>query len=100
MISSSSFPVLRPNSRSFVVGGTSVSAPSLSGIINAAGGFRTGSAAENQEIYSRFERGFNDIFYGSRGAEHRRLRASGIRFVHGSGLGEWARREVTIGLPR
>ena len=67
MISSSSFPVLRPNSRSFVVGGTSVSAPSLSGIMNAAGGFRTCSAAENQEIYSRFERGFNDIFYGSCG---------------------------------
>lgn len=51
----------------FVVGGTSVSAPSLSGIINAAGGFRASSAAENQEIYTRFGRGFNDILYGNCG---------------------------------
>ncbi|HUH62827.1 MAG TPA: S53 family peptidase [Terracidiphilus sp.] len=51
----------------FIVGGTSVAAPSLAGIINAAGGFRASSAAENQEIYSRFGRGFNDILYGNCG---------------------------------
>jgi kumamolisin len=51
----------------YVVGGTSVSAPSLAGIINSAGAFRTSSAAENLEIYTRFERGFNDIIYGNCG---------------------------------
>ncbi len=51
----------------FIVGGTSVSAPSLSGIINSAGGFRASSAAENQVIYSPFNRGFNDIVYGNCG---------------------------------
>lgn len=36
----------------FVVGGTSVAAPSLAGIINRAGGFSASSNAENTKIYT------------------------------------------------
>lgn len=36
----------------FIVGGTSVAAPSLSGIVNAANKFRASSQAENQELLS------------------------------------------------
>jgi kumamolisin len=54
----------------FVVGGTSVSAPSLAGIVNAAGGFRNSSQDENQELYNHiFGGSFNDIVYGTCG-EH------------------------------
>jgi kumamolisin len=53
----------------FIVGGTSVAAPSLSGIINAAGSFRRSSQAENQLIYNNVFNGFDfrDIVYGSCG---------------------------------
>jgi kumamolisin len=52
----------------FVVGGTSVSAPALAGIVNAAGSFRESSQAENSEIYKHmFHGGFRDIFYGTCG---------------------------------
>jgi kumamolisin len=54
----------------FVVGGTSVAAPSLSGIINAAGGFRASSQAENQDIYSHIlfsGDDFRDIVFGNCG---------------------------------
>ncbi|MGC1484807.1 MAG: hypothetical protein WA789_13510 [Candidatus Acidiferrum sp.] len=54
----------------FVVGGTSVSAPSLAGIVNAAGGFRNSSQDENRELYNHIIGGsFNDTFYGTCG-EH------------------------------
>ena len=53
----------------FIVGGTSVAAPSLSGIINAAGRFHASSQAENQEIYSNVFNGFDfrSITYGTCG---------------------------------
>lgn len=51
----------------YVVGGTSVSSPSLAGIVNAAGAFRPSSQAENQAIYSGDPFAFNDITYGDCG---------------------------------
>ncbi|MGB6484953.1 MAG: S53 family peptidase [Candidatus Acidiferrales bacterium] len=53
----------------YIVGGTSVAAPSLSGIINSAGSFRRSSQAENQLIYGNLFNGFDfrDISYGSCG---------------------------------
>lgn len=54
----------------FIVGGTSVSAPSLAGIVNAAGGLRNSSQEENRELYNHlFGGSFNDIVYGTCG-EH------------------------------
>jgi kumamolisin len=52
-----------------VVGGTSVSAPALSGIINLAGKFRTSSQLENAEIYEQVgkSRDFRDIEFGNCG---------------------------------
>jgi kumamolisin len=52
-----------------VVGGTSVSAPSLSGIINAAGKFSASSQLENAEIYEQVgrNRDFRDIEFGNCG---------------------------------
>jgi kumamolisin len=52
----------------FIVGGTSVAAPSLAGIVNAAGSFNVSSAAENREIYNHlFSNTFNTIVYGNCG---------------------------------
>jgi len=52
----------------YVVGGTSVSAPSLAGIVNAAGRFKSSSVAENQEIYfPAGGRDFSDIVFGNCG---------------------------------
>jgi kumamolisin len=51
----------------YVVGGTSVSSPSLAGIVNAANSFRKSSAAENMKLYTDRDRDFNDITYGDCG---------------------------------
>ena len=53
----------------FVVGGTSVSAPSLAGIINASGRFAPSSQAENSDIYRNLDNplAFRDIVYGNCG---------------------------------
>ncbi len=51
----------------FIVGGTSVAAPSLAGIVNAAGSFHSSSQAENAELYSDSSNDFNDIIYGDCG---------------------------------
>jgi subtilase family serine protease len=50
-----------------IVGGTSIAAPSLAGIVNAAGNFHASSAAELAAIYSSFGRGsgFADIQSGT-----------------------------------
>jgi len=50
-----------------VVGGTSVAAPSLAGVINAAGSFYTSSAAELTAIYAELGQGigFSDIVSGT-----------------------------------
>ena len=51
----------------YVVGGTSVSSPALAGIVNAAGSFLSGSAAENALLYSGKPKDFNDVTYGNCG---------------------------------
>jgi subtilase family serine protease len=51
----------------YVVGGTSVSAPSLAGILNAAGSFAPSSAAENAMLYTGRGKAFNNINYGNCG---------------------------------
>jgi len=53
------------------VGGTSVSSPTLAGIINAAGTFNTSTAAENGEAYTdyanptKYKADWRDITSGS-----------------------------------
>ena len=55
------------------VGGTSVSSPTLAGIINAAGTFNTSTAAENGEVYkdyansTKYKADWRDIISGSNG---------------------------------
>jgi kumamolisin len=51
----------------YVIGGTSVSAPSLAGIINAAGSFAASSQAENAMLYTGRGKAFNNINYGNCG---------------------------------
>jgi len=53
----------------FVVGGTSVSAPPLAAILNAAGNSAPSSAEENQQIYKNLDNqfAFRDIVYGTCG---------------------------------
>lgn len=71
----------------FVVGGTSVSAPSLAGIVNAAGKFRKSSQAENTEIYNNLldPFAFNDIQFGSCGINAGNLSVFGWDFCTGVG---------------
>lgn len=53
----------------YIVGGTSVAAPSLAGIINRSATFRHSSQSENQTLYNNLFNGFEfrDISYGSCG---------------------------------
>jgi len=51
----------------YVVGGTSVSSPSLAGIVNAANSFLVSSPAENTLLYNGKPKDFNDITYGNCG---------------------------------
>ena len=71
----------------FIVGGTSVAAPSLSGIVNAAGGFRASSQAENDEIYKHLGDGndFRDITFGNCGLNVSNLAVDGWDFCTGVG---------------
>lgn len=71
----------------FIVGGTSVAAPSLAGIVNAANGFRTSSQAENQEIYSHMSDGsqFSDITLGDCGLNISNFAVDGWDFCTGVG---------------
>jgi subtilase family serine protease len=63
-----SFPVdgFTPSPQWWTAGGTSVSAPSLAGIINSAGSFAASSYAELTTIYENrnSERDFTDIIFG------------------------------------
>jgi subtilase family serine protease len=70
-----------------VVGGTSVSAPSLAGIINAAGKFRASSQAENDEIYGEAgsSRDFRDIESGNCGFNIGSFAKKGWDFCTGVG---------------
>lgn len=55
------------------MGGTSVSSPTLAGIVNAAGKFSTSTAAEDGEAYkdyasaTKYKADWNDITSGSNG---------------------------------
>jgi subtilase family serine protease len=71
----------------FVVGGTSVSAPSLAGIINLAGDFRASSQLENHEIYDqlRNERNIRDIEFGNCGLNIGDFAREGWDFCTGVG---------------
>jgi kumamolisin len=69
----------------YVVGGTSVAAPSLSGIVNAAGSFHAGSQAENDELYSDRSNDFNDITYGDCGVSMSNFAIPGYDLCTGIG---------------
>jgi subtilase family serine protease len=62
-----SFPFQGKSGGWRIVGGTSISAPSLAGIINAAGNFYGSSAAELNAIYASQGQGvgFGDILHGT-----------------------------------
>jgi kumamolisin len=70
-----------------VVGGTSVAAPSLAGIVNAAGRFRASSQAENTEIYNNLfdPFAFNDIELGTCGLNIGNFAVFGWDFCTGVG---------------
>jgi kumamolisin len=72
----------------FILGGTSVSAPSLAGIINSAGKFASSSQAENALIYRHlFEDrdDFRDIRYGTCGLNIGNFATPGWDFCTGIG---------------
>lgn len=71
----------------FIVGGTSVSAPSLSGIINAAGAPQPSSEAENTEIYRNLSNSdvLRDIVYGTCGLNIGNFATPGWDFCTGVG---------------
>ena len=72
----------------FVLGGTSVSAPSLAGIINAAGKFAASSQDENAIIYRHLfhdRDDFRDITYGTCGTYMGRFAVDGWDFCTGIG---------------
>jgi subtilase family serine protease len=72
----------------FVVGGTSVSSPSLAGIINSAGKFSPSSQAENALIYGNLFRArndFRDIVYGNCGLNIGTFATPGWDFCTGVG---------------
>jgi subtilase family serine protease len=68
----------------YFVGGTSVSSPSLAGITNAAGKFRSSSAAENTSNYNG-GRCFRDITYGNCGVYMANFTGFGWDFCTGLG---------------
>jgi kumamolisin len=74
----------------FVVGGTSVSAPSLAGIVNAAGSFRASSQAENTALYAHRD-GLNDVSYGNCGIDVGYLALSGYDLCTGLGTAQGLR---------
>jgi hypothetical protein len=72
----------------FIVGGTSVSSPSLAGIINAAGKFQPSSQAENTLIYRHLfadRDDFRDIQFGNCGLNIGNFAGSGWDFCTGIG---------------
>ena len=69
----------------YVVGGTSVSAPSVAGILNAAGSFAQSSAAENAMLYNGKGKAFNNINYGNCGLYLGRFASGGYDLCTGLG---------------
>ncbi|HEY6341769.1 MAG TPA: hypothetical protein VIY49_09775 [Bryobacteraceae bacterium] len=51
----------------FIVGGTSLSAPTWAGIINSAGSFAASSKAELTKLYGDPQKDFNEVTIGSCG---------------------------------
>ena len=72
----------------FAVGGTSVAAPSLSGVINSAGGFAPSSWAELTTIYGNLGNAsaFTDIASGSCGVYESNLSVPGYDLCTGVGV--------------
>jgi kumamolisin len=71
----------------YILGGTSVSAPSLAGIINAAGSFHISSQAENEQLYRGIGNPFvlRDIRYGTCGLNMGDFSGFGWDFCTGVG---------------
>jgi len=71
----------------FIVGGTSVSSPSLAGIINNAGDFHSSSQEENSAIYQHIfgSNNFRDIVYGNCGLNSSDFAFPGWDFCTGVG---------------
>jgi kumamolisin len=71
----------------YVVGGTSVAAPSLTGIINAAGSFKASSILENDLIYGNYTNpaDYRDITYGNCGVYIGTFAAAGYDLCTGTG---------------
>jgi subtilase family serine protease len=71
----------------FVVGGTSVSAPALAGIINSAGRFRASSQAENAAllVHRRDDDAIRDIEFGNCGLNISEFAVEGWDFCTGVG---------------
>ncbi len=77
----------KPGPGWYIVGGTSVSAPSLAGIINAAGSFNASSQAENNELYREVDNPpvLRDVFYGTCGLNMGDFSTFGWDFCTGVG---------------
>lgn len=72
----------------FILGGTSVSSPSLAGILNAAGKFAASSQAENSLIYRHLfsdRADFRDIIFGNCGLNIGNFARVGWDFCTGTG---------------
>jgi kumamolisin len=69
----------------YIVGGTSVAAPTWAGIVNAAGSFSPSTSAELTKLYRDGEFGFNDITVGSCGPYMGYLASPGWDFCTGLG---------------
>jgi kumamolisin len=69
----------------YVVGGTSVSSPSLAGIVNAAGSFAASSQAENQMLYDDPTKDYDDIDLGNCGVSNAYFAIKGYDLCTGKG---------------
>jgi kumamolisin len=68
-----------------IVGGTSVAAPSLAGVVNTAGSFAPSTNAELTTIYSSASTGFTDVTYGVCGFYDGFIAGPGYDFCTGLG---------------
>jgi kumamolisin len=69
----------------FIVGGTSLSAPTWAGIINSAGSFAASSNAELTNLYGDPRKDFNDVTIGSCGIYMENFASSSWNFCSGLG---------------
>jgi kumamolisin len=69
----------------FIVGGTSLSAPTWAGIINSAGSFAASSKAELTKLYGDKGKDFNEVAIGSCGIYMENLASSSWNFCSGLG---------------